>query len=96
MPKGADELERLRRFEMYRRQLIDFYRANNPSLLDTVDSTLKEWQGREEELFASLNAKYANSGSAAADLAKEDYDHVVKSLKVMYKKDPTSRRGVQV
>jgi hypothetical protein len=44
--------------ESYRNRLIVFYKVHNSSKLDTVDSTLEKYKGKEEELFRKLQAKY--------------------------------------
>jgi cyclophilin family peptidyl-prolyl cis-trans isomerase len=42
----------------YRTRLVEFYNQHNPDKLDTVDETLARFQGKEEELFQKLHAKY--------------------------------------
>mmetsp|Transcript_4273 Transcript_4273/g.6390 ORF Transcript_4273/g.6390 Transcript_4273/m.6390 type:complete len:151 (-) Transcript_4273:125-577(-) len=39
-------------------RLERFYRENNPSKLHEVDTILKKYKGREDEMFAKLEAKY--------------------------------------
>jgi peptidylprolyl isomerase len=45
----------------YKAQLIDFYKKYNPEKLDTVDSTLAKYKGKEKELFQKLQEKYTGS-----------------------------------
>jgi hypothetical protein len=45
----------------YKAQLIDFYKKYNPEKLDTVDSTLAKYRGKEKELFQKLQEKYTGS-----------------------------------
>jgi cyclophilin family peptidyl-prolyl cis-trans isomerase len=42
----------------YRSRLLQFYQQYNPAKVSSVDETLSNYQGREEELFAKLSAKY--------------------------------------
>lgn len=44
----------------HRDRLVAFYKKHNPSKLDTVDSTLLSYQGRETLLFEKLEKKYNN------------------------------------
>jgi cyclophilin family peptidyl-prolyl cis-trans isomerase len=39
-------------------RLIAFYQKHNPEKLNTVDSTLEKYEGKEDELFRKLEAKY--------------------------------------
>ena len=43
----------------HRIRLVNFYTRNNPSKLGEVDSLLANFRGREEEMFAALEKKYA-------------------------------------
>lgn len=49
--------------ESYRDRLLEFYKEYNPSKLDTVDATLRKFQGKEEELFEKLDKKYVQTSS---------------------------------
>ena len=42
----------------HRQRLIEFYQMHNPGKLDSVDSTLEKFLGKEEEMFAKLHKKY--------------------------------------
>jgi cyclophilin family peptidyl-prolyl cis-trans isomerase len=42
----------------YKTRLIKFYEKYNPSKIDTVDSTLIKYIGKEEEMFRKLESKY--------------------------------------
>jgi hypothetical protein len=42
-----------------RDRLVAFYTKHNPAKLDNVDGTLAKYEGREDELFAALERKYA-------------------------------------
>ena len=43
-----------------RDRLLAFYRKHNPQKLNSVEETLLKYAGREDELFAKLEAKYNN------------------------------------
>ena len=47
--------------DTYRSRLVEFYKKHNPEKLDTVDATLAKFEGREDELFRKLHAKYSNN-----------------------------------
>ena len=47
----------------YRQRLIEFYEKYNPEKLGSVDSNLEKFKGKEEEMFAKLNKKYASPPS---------------------------------
>jgi cyclophilin family peptidyl-prolyl cis-trans isomerase len=42
----------------HRQRLIKFYEMHNPGKLDSVDSTLEKFFGKEEEMFTKLHKKY--------------------------------------
>jgi cyclophilin family peptidyl-prolyl cis-trans isomerase/Ca2+-binding EF-hand superfamily protein len=42
----------------YRSRLIEFYEKHNPEKVDSVDTTLEKFKGKEEELFRKLALKY--------------------------------------
>ncbi len=42
----------------HKSRLIAFYKKYNPEKLESVDSTLEKFKGKEEELFRKLEAKY--------------------------------------
>ena len=48
----------------YRARLVEFYTKHNPSKLSSVDAVLTKYRGRETELFAQLERKYANKAPA--------------------------------
>lgn len=48
----------------YRSRLVDFYKKYNPEQLDTVDSTLKIFKGKEEKLFQVCACKHARTHHA--------------------------------
>ncbi|GBG32560.1 EH-domain containing protein, putative [Hondaea fermentalgiana] len=75
------ELQRLEHFERFRTRLIELYKEHEPAKLASVDVTLREWSGREEELVSRVEAQFA-----ARQAAKEDYTRVVNSLKECYEK----------
>ena len=50
----------------HRQRLVAFYEKHNPSKLGSVDQTLETYQGREEELFAKLTAKYEPATTVAS------------------------------
>ena len=45
----------------HRSRLVDFYKKHNPEKIESVDSTLAKYQGKEDELFKKLEAKYSAS-----------------------------------
>ncbi|TYZ58253.1 hypothetical protein PybrP1_007930 [[Pythium] brassicae (nom. inval.)] len=47
--------------QAFKRRLVDFYAAHNPSKLGEVERTLEAFRGREEELFAKLHTKYVTN-----------------------------------
>lgn len=47
----------------YRERLVAFYKEHNPAKLNEVDSLLSVFAGREESMFAALQAKYLRKGS---------------------------------
>jgi cyclophilin family peptidyl-prolyl cis-trans isomerase len=49
----------------YRARLVAFYKKHNPSKVDTVDATLAKYQGKEEEMFLRLQAKYEGTKPAS-------------------------------
>ncbi|TMW57018.1 hypothetical protein Poli38472_002943 [Pythium oligandrum] len=51
--------------ESHRDRLTAFYKKYNPSKLNDVDATLERFKGREEEMFAKLFEKYAQTASLA-------------------------------
>lgn len=73
-----EELAILAKYEANRQWLIGFYRKHNPELLSDVDSTLRRWQGKEQELFAQLVEKYDKT-------VEDEYNVVVNTLKTAYK-----------
>lgn len=48
--------------ESHRSRLIAFYRIHNPSKLNSVEKTLAQYAGKEDELFQKLQQKYVVSG----------------------------------
>ncbi|RLN21053.1 hypothetical protein BBI17_007976 [Phytophthora kernoviae] len=42
----------------YRQKLVEFYQKHNPEKLNSVDTTLQKYKGREEQLFQNLATKY--------------------------------------
>ena len=46
----------------FRTRLLEFYKKHNPEKIDSVDKTLEKYEGKEEELFKKLQAKYCQSG----------------------------------
>ena len=79
-----DEIKRLQKFEANRTWLVNFYRKHNPDALSDVDDLLRQWDGREKELFAQLVNKYEGK-EAAAKRAEEEYKTVIDTLKRSYK-----------
>lgn len=61
-PKAQSSEEIAR--QAYRDRLIDFYEKHNPSKLDTVETTLDAFRGKEDKLFQKLEAKYLKTKSA--------------------------------
>jgi serine/threonine kinase 16 len=59
----------------YRRQLVQFYSLHNPEKLGSVDDILARYEGREDELFRTLQEKYSKGdapgvgGAPSAPLA---------------------------
>lgn len=82
--KAQKEIEELRAFEEHRGRLIKFYTENAPNMLGEVDSTLKQWAGREDDLFAALQKKYLGRADAKR-MFEEDFQNVVNGLKQIYK-----------
>lgn len=82
--KADDEIARLQKFEANRTWLVNFYRLHNPEALADVDRTLRQWEGKEAELFAQLVQKYEGK-EAATKRAEEDYRTVIETLKRSYK-----------
>uniref|UniRef100_A0A7S2G5Q8 Conserved oligomeric Golgi complex subunit 3 C-terminal domain-containing protein n=1 Tax=Octactis speculum TaxID=3111310 RepID=A0A7S2G5Q8_9STRA len=72
----------------YRSQLVAFYKLYNPSKLDTVDSTLKKFAGREETLLKKLHDKYAPQAKAA-DAAPAPSGSTNKSVPQAKKDEPS-------
>jgi len=56
-PNEPNEMIKLRRFEEVRQWLVAFYRKHNPEALGTVDETLRQWAGQENEFFMQLVVK---------------------------------------
>ena len=53
----------------YRQRLLDFYARLNPNKVPKdadIDKALTTWKGREEEMFAALEKKYANASPKSA------------------------------
>ena len=62
--EAVKELESLKEHEVFRSRLIEFYNKHCPDNLSRVDQTLKQWQGREEDLFEELHKKYLGAAEA--------------------------------
>jgi len=52
--------------DSHKERLVEFYKKHNPSKLDTVDTTLAKFKGKEDELFQKLEAKYNKTGGSSA------------------------------
>jgi hypothetical protein len=50
-------LAELKKENNYRNKLIEFYKKNDPLQLDTVDTTLKNFKGKEERIFQILEKR---------------------------------------
>ena len=46
----------------HKERLIAIYKAKNPDMLPKVDDLLQKYDGKEEELFSKLSAKYSGAG----------------------------------
>ena len=79
-----DEIARLEKFEQNRSWLVAFYRKHNPEALSDVDETLRQWEGREKELFTQLTQKYEGKEKSVKE-AEEEYKTVIETLKKCYK-----------
>ena len=62
--ESEKELEALKEHEMYRSRLISFYNEHAPDNLGRVDETLRQWAGKEDELFEQLHRKYLGASEA--------------------------------
>lgn len=71
--------EDLKAHAKYRSRLVEIYKEHEPGKLATVDVTLSEWRGREEELISKTKDQYASRQAA-----KEEYQKVVSTLKDCY------------
>ena len=83
-PNEANEIVKLRRFEEVRGWLVAFYRKHNPEALATVDDTLRQWAGHENEFFMQLVSKYEGR-DILKQQKEDDYKLIVETLKVTYK-----------
>lgn len=52
-------------------RLLKFYTIHNPSKIASIAATLNTYQGREDELFEKLNAKYVTSKVLLASLQRK-------------------------
>ncbi|KAL3936137.1 MAG: hypothetical protein SGBAC_008482 [Bacillariaceae sp.] len=50
----------------HKQRLVAFYKKHNPSKLDTVDTTLAKFKGKEDELFQKLETKYNKPPGSSA------------------------------
>ena len=57
--------------ELYRRRLVDFYHTYGLHKVASVDDTLVKWYGREDQMFAELESKYADLIKKKNDAAWE-------------------------
>ena len=55
----------------FRRQLVDFYKKHNPEKLDSVESTLLKYKGKEAELFERLRSKYERANTELEPLPED-------------------------
>jgi len=53
--------------ETHKERLIAFYKRHNPSKLDSVDTTLAKYKGKETEMWAQLHQKYRKYNIVDAD-----------------------------
>jgi len=56
----------------YRKQLTEFYTLYAPDKLSTVETNLKNYKGKEEQMFKTLKAKYASAIEAKEKKEKEE------------------------
>ena len=76
-------------------RLRRFYSKYAPNKVDSVDSTLQKYEGREEELFTALCAKYGpepaandDGASAVRSLARKE-EHVARLTRIYEAYDPS-------
>ena len=72
MVELSDALEKHDSTEINKAILVNFFEDHDPERIPEVEDILKEWKGREEELFSYLTNVYIDTASTGGDTIADE------------------------